>query len=591
LTGSNATLANIREALEVWLPSVAKENDRVFIYFAGHGFVHQGKGYLAPTDFSLDKISQTGYPMESLGKLASETWKAKYKVLLTDSCHSGFVTTETKASSLNSLLQKLDTSLFSLTAARDEERSFESPDFGGGHGVFTYFVVKGMEGEADEDRDGIVTAAELTEYVRRNVREATGGKQTPRSDRGAFDPEMLIAYVPSFATAAAPPAPKFGTLIFETNREDVEVFIDGKSAGVVSKNNPLRIPGLRPGSHTVQGVKSGYEPDGPREEMVYPGQESTVKLNILIPRKRPRAAVDQFEKGLDFYNKGFEKNYRAAAEHFEKALALDPTYAQAALYLGRTYNALFDQAKARHYFEKALQIDPVYLEARSSFGGMLLDIGDVDESIRQFDQVLRRNPKDLQTLYLRAQALRIKEQYEEAIASAEAAIRIAPNVAEPHFWLAESLRQLGEYQASRQAYVNYLKYSNFDSGLAGNMHYYVVGFLVGQGKRRRAAQKDIWQDLRSLAYFGLCDCAFRENKLTDALLFCQKSLQYDPEYAYTHYLTGLVLATQAQQTGSLENVASAKRHFTRMLDLNPDMDEAKNVRIMLNSFNQVLAAR
>lgn len=591
LLGPKATLANLKKELEEWLPRVAKENDRVFIYFAGHGFVHQGKGYLAPYDFDLNNVAGSGYPMETLAKTVGKTVKAKWKVLLTDSCHSGFVTNETRAENLNNLWQNLDTNMFSLTASRDAERSFESPDFGGGHGVFTYYVVKGMEGEADDDRDGIVTAVELTEYVRKNVREATRGKQTPRSDRGSFDPEMLISYVPSFATAAPPPAPKFGALIFETNREEVEVFVDGKSVGVASKNAPLRIPGLRPGAHQVQGVKMGYEPDGPREEMVYPGQESTIKLQILIPRKRPKAAVDLFEKGLDFYNKGFEQNYKKAVEQFARALEIDATYSQAALYLGRSYNALFEQEKARQYFEKAIQIDPDYSEARSSFGGMLLDIGDIDSSIRQFDVVLRRNPKDVQTLYLRAQAYRIKERYDDAIDSARAAIKLLPTAAEPYFWLAESLRMKGDYKDSRRAYVDYLNYSNFDSGMAGNLNYYVVGFLVGHGKRRRAAQKDIWQDLRSMAYFGLCDCAFRDQKLTDATLFCQKSLQYDPNYPYTHYLSGLVYATQAQDTGSLETLAVARKHFHKILDLNPDMDEAKNVKVMLSSFDQALASR
>ena len=39
LTGAKATLANLKRELETWLPSVAKEDDRVLIYFAGHGFV------------------------------------------------------------------------------------------------------------------------------------------------------------------------------------------------------------------------------------------------------------------------------------------------------------------------------------------------------------------------------------------------------------------------------------------------------------------------------------------------------------------------------------------------------------------------
>ena len=51
----------------------------------------------------------------------------------------------------------------------DREQSFESPDWGGGHGIFTYYVVKGLEQEADENTDGIVTADELAEYVRRRA--------------------------------------------------------------------------------------------------------------------------------------------------------------------------------------------------------------------------------------------------------------------------------------------------------------------------------------------------------------------------------------------------------------------------------------
>jgi len=42
-----------------------------------------------------------------------------------------------------------------------------------------------------------VTADELAEYVRRNVREATNAQQNPTSERGSFDPNMLLAYCPT----------------------------------------------------------------------------------------------------------------------------------------------------------------------------------------------------------------------------------------------------------------------------------------------------------------------------------------------------------------------------------------------------------
>jgi uncharacterized caspase-like protein len=262
LVGPRATLANVKKEIEEWLPSVTKDDDRVLIYFAGHGFVYDGAGYLAPFDFDSNRIKQTGYPMDELGRIFGSVIKGKWKVLLTDSCHSGAITPAEDAAYMNKRLLDLSRSLFSLTASRDRERSFESPDWGGGHGIFTYYVVKGLEGMADENGDGVVTADELAEYVRRNVREATGGQQNPTSDRGSFDAQMLLAYLPSGVKPGAPPPPKSGALIIESNMDGVEVFLNGNSVGVVNKGTPLRLPGLPPGAVTIKAVKMGYEPDG-----------------------------------------------------------------------------------------------------------------------------------------------------------------------------------------------------------------------------------------------------------------------------------------------------------------------------------------
>ena len=586
LTGAKATRANIQRELETWLPSVAKEEDRVLIYFAGHGFVYQGKAYLAPYDIDLQNIGETGYGMDALGGAIGSKIRGKSKILLTDSCHSGAITPE-DTQHINRTLTDLQKSLFSLTASRDRERSFESPDWGGGHGIFTYYVVKGMEGSADENGDGVVTADELAEYVHTNVREATKGQQNPTSDRGSFDPNMLLSYVPSGARPGTPPPPKLGTLIFETNMDGVEVWVDGQSVGVINKGKPLSLPGLKPGAHTIKGVKLGYEPDGPREEMVYPGQESTVSIKILIARRRSRAAADALDDGLKYYRDGFEKNYRKAAERFEKALALEPTYSQAALYLGLTYNALYEQEKAEKYYRRAIEIDPDYLEARADFGGMLLDVGNVDEAIRQFNYVLQRAPEHVLALTLQAQAYRLKELYQESVDSARKAIRLAPRNAEPHLWLAESLRLGGKYDDSRREYEQYLQLSDFDSKLAGQLNYYVLGFLAGVGRKKRAAQRDIWQDLRSLAYFGMCDCERKLSRFDPAIDYCQKSLTYDPKDPYAHFALALVYTRKATQTGSCETLPAALKHFRAVVDINAELAEAQMARQNIASIEKV----
>jgi tetratricopeptide (TPR) repeat protein len=587
LNGSQASLAAVRREIGTWLPSVAKPGDRVLIYFAGHGFMHQGKGYLAPYDFDMDNIAATGYPMDELGAMMGSKIQAANKVLLTDACHSGAISPEDTAS-LNKNLSTLNTNLFSLTASRDRERSFESPDLEGGHGVFTYYVVKGLEGAADTSRDGIVNADELADYVRTQVREATGNQQNPTSDRGSFDAEMLLSYVPSNAAPANPPAPKFGTLIFETNMDGVEVFVDNKSIGVVSKAKALTVPGLPPGEHTIKGVRQGYEPDGPRQEMVYPGQDSTVSIKILIPRRRAKAASDALDKGIELYLKNDGQNYRKAATEFESALAQDPTYSQAAYYLGLTYNALFEQEKAEGNFKKAIDIDPDYMEARASYAGMLLDIGGVDEAIRQINTVLRRVPNHSLALTMLAQAYRRKELYSDSIEAARKAIKLTPNNAEPYLWMADSLRMDGKYSDAKPAYQSYLRLSDFDSKLAGQLNYYVVGYLIGLGKRKKAATRDIWKELRSTAYFGICDCDRKLKNFDPAIRSCQTALTYDAKDPFAHYALGLTYMAKANATSSLAELPPALKHFREMIALNPDMAEADYARKNIEQIQKVM---
>ena len=584
LTGTKATLANMRHEIDEWLPSQAKADDRVLIYFAGHGFLYGGKGYLAPSDFDMTKIEGSGYPMDELGSVIGSKIQAKSKILFTDACHSGAISPADTAA-LNTKLAALQANLFSLTASRASERSFESPDFDGGHGVFTYYITKGMEGEADTDHNGIVTADELSEYVHTQVREATKGAQNPTSDRTNFDPQMFLSYVPANAAPANAPPPQFGQLVFITNMDDTEIFVDGKSIGTVSKGKQINVPGLQPGNHTVQGVHMGYEPDGPRQEMVLPGQDSTVTMKILIPRRQKKDDLNLLNQGIQDYNKGGEQNYQKAAAAFEKAFKDDSKFSKAAFYLGLTYNALFDEAKAQQYFKQAIAIDPDYLEARANYAGMLLDVGDVDEAIRQLNTVLTRQPDHTVALTMLAQADRLKGLYPKAIEAAQKAIQLSPKTAEPHMWLGDSLRLSADtakdpektklLNQAHAEYDQYLKLSDFDSKLAGQLNYYVLGSFLGMGKKKRAAQHDIWSDLRSLAYFGVCDCLRRADQFDLAIPFCQKALTYDSKDPYAHYVLAISFMHKAVDAGNVAGLDPALKHFEQVVAINPDMIEAK----------------
>lgn len=582
LIGERATLENVRYEIEQWLPSVARTQDTVLIYFAGHGFAYEGKGYLAPYDFTLQDISGSGYPMNSLGEIVASRILAKNKILLTDACHSGAITPsinpDEENAAVNQALQGVDGSLFSLTASRDREKSFESPKWGGGHGIFTYYVVKGLEGEADDNNDGIITADEVAEYTRANVREATNNLQTPTSDRGSFDPNMPMAFVPEeLRQLTKNDDSKYGSLLFTTNLTGVEVHVDDIFRGVADVEKPLFLPGLTPGTHTVQAFRLGYQPDGPREEIVYPAQERSVRINLAYTRKRNPKVVDTITKARPLFERGSPKNYQKALAMYEKATKTDPNDSEGWYMTARARRALADFSGAEAAYRKALEVDPDYFDARSSFGGMLLDTGNYDESIRQLNRVLARRPSHEMAHTMLTMAYHMKGMYAQSVDAGRKAVALDPKTAEPHFFLAHSLRMVQRYEEAKQLYDKYLALSDFQSsGTEQALGYWLRGFTVGGGQKSRASQKDIWNDLRVLTYFGLGHCETELHNADEAIAYFQKAMDIDSgEDPILYYGLARAYARKAELDPNALDLQQAKAAFQKVVDLSPHLPEAE----------------
>jgi uncharacterized caspase-like protein len=111
--------------------------------------------------------------------------KAKKVIIIADACHSGGIGAEfaisrrgviIKPGLTSTGLQKLSKvadGIAVLTASGADELSQEGKQWGGGHGVFTYFLLKGLYGEADYNNDKSVTLGELIPYLSGKVRRAT----------------------------------------------------------------------------------------------------------------------------------------------------------------------------------------------------------------------------------------------------------------------------------------------------------------------------------------------------------------------------------------------------------------------------------
>ena len=189
LTNEQATLAHIRDALTNFI-SKAAVNDLLLIFFAGHGApdpLAPQNLYLVAHDTSVEAMSQTALAMPELRRYVEQNVKSKRLVLLLDACHSAGFSTEVTRDLANNLtnlyLEKLlyqDEGRAIITSSDINERSRESPKWGNGHGVFTYYVLEGLRGEADTNGDRFVSVGELFRFVRHKVRSDTQFQQNPR---------------------------------------------------------------------------------------------------------------------------------------------------------------------------------------------------------------------------------------------------------------------------------------------------------------------------------------------------------------------------------------------------------------------------
>lgn len=194
---ADATRAGVLDLLGRQLSAIVGENDLVVIFFAGHGQTEtieggQKRGYIVPVDASVRGVFSTAIPMSKLREL-SDRLPAKHVYYAMDSCYSGLGLTRGlgivkpgakdyfgKVTSLRSVQM--------VTAGGEGEEAIEE----GGEGIFTRSLLAALDGVADANGDGIVTATEIGAYVAPRVTNETQARQSPQA--GRLEGEGEIAF-------------------------------------------------------------------------------------------------------------------------------------------------------------------------------------------------------------------------------------------------------------------------------------------------------------------------------------------------------------------------------------------------------------
>ncbi|GAB5565953.1 MAG: hypothetical protein Wins2KO_30160 [Winogradskyella sp.] len=172
LINKDAVALNIVQELKKQF-KVSEDGDVLYIYFAGHGDVVEDfgekEGFLLAADANANQEYYSGgvVPLALLNKAINNlTQKGTKVILILDACRSGFVFESGAVKNMGTIQAMFENSTKILSCAADE-LSYESPDIK--HGYFTYYLVKGLSGKADDDEDQNIIYRELEDYLYDNV--------------------------------------------------------------------------------------------------------------------------------------------------------------------------------------------------------------------------------------------------------------------------------------------------------------------------------------------------------------------------------------------------------------------------------------
>lgn len=184
LTNRGATKSAILKALRLFEGATAQ--DRLIFYFSGHGL----KGGFLPYDVRTSNPASVLTHQEV--KAGFKASPSSTKLCIADACLSGSMTAR-QAWSKPLSATMTSSNVVLMLSSRSTQVSVESGKTRGG--VFTFFMLKGLNGSADVNQDKKVTIKELYTYLAPRIRKNTPNHQSPLF-YGKFSDGLTLSTLP-----------------------------------------------------------------------------------------------------------------------------------------------------------------------------------------------------------------------------------------------------------------------------------------------------------------------------------------------------------------------------------------------------------
>jgi hypothetical protein len=175
IVNKEATRTSIQKALKLWLPTVVtKRSSDVYFFFAGHGLASANgfERYFLPYDVETALLEDSALVLEDIIEIVSRA-RPRSAVFFLDTCYSGGTRTgqilvaDTRGIRIVANAPNLPENFSVISAAGNDQVSIILPE--AKHGLFSYYLMKGLEDRADFDEDGGITISEIRQYLIKKI--------------------------------------------------------------------------------------------------------------------------------------------------------------------------------------------------------------------------------------------------------------------------------------------------------------------------------------------------------------------------------------------------------------------------------------
>ena len=538
LTNEQATSANFFKEM-VWLMDESKSGDLVYIFFSGHGDVERklpnGGGfllthdcphtnYLGPWSVSLDALQAYISGLEA---------KSVKVVMVSDACHSGNLAGNAIGGrGLTTLALKTGfQNTAKILSCQPDELSQEGTQWGGGHAAFTYNLIQGLMGLADDDNDDKVTLWEIDKYLTEHVtREVKPESQTPFTDG---DRKAVLALVDS----------KTLKTLKKKKEEELPSFAMVDTKG-------LEDSFLGKASDGVKTAYAGFSRTLAAHQLLEPKEDCTdlfYQQLMTQPETEPirktltrNYAAALWDASVDAFHVYIASDSVRLAEMFKS----DPKFTQYPAYLKRASELL----DSTHYMYKTLVGTYNYFQGKVK----TVEYFETGRPQAVLDEAIASQEKSLEYIeiassyYELAVANRNNQKIDAAIKYYKKALELSPTWSQPYDGLGAVYRDMGDYPQAAEMYDKALEYSPKE--LLGPAHRnigyvsYKMGNFVNAETHLNEALKYRPEDPFIHYYLGSLYRDMKRFKESEEAFL--KTIQLNKSFAAAFYYLGLVYQDQ-----------------------------------------------